>query len=489
ASPNTPPGVACNPTTSPASGTPPQQANRVQSMATEVLAGATPALTWPAQATGATTVAPLKPGTYLLESGTHPSIQVPMGLIGMLVVTAAPSGTTAGIAYSGVTGSTAATTVLPVTYNAEVPLEFSEIDPVQNKEVDLAVRTAGFSETKVWSGLPTDPQGNPGCGNPASGAAYNTCYPPAVNYTPFYYLINGVAFNKTNAPASLFAATAGAGTTTGISGTVLARLVNAGLRMHVPSIVGSLTQGFNGAGAAAPVSGFTLIAEDGNPVPGVQVAGATTAPAAPRVQTDVFMAAGKVFDVMFNVPATPTGATAPPSLAIFARDLGLSGDSSTRDAGMIAYIGVNASGLPVAQGTGVLAAAQANPDTYNSLVAGQPFSVTDPSKGVIANDVNVYGVTLLTAPTSGTLTCNAQPQNSVAGICRNGTFTYTATGTATSDSFTYCANGTVTGTTCSSGLTATVTLGASTLTGPPTAVNQTYTAKTATYIKIPSPGL
>jgi hypothetical protein len=25
------------------------------------------------------------------------------------------------------------------------------------------------------------------------------CYPPAVNYTPLYFLINGVAFNKTNA--------------------------------------------------------------------------------------------------------------------------------------------------------------------------------------------------------------------------------------------------------------------------------------------------
>src|SRR5256886_8321483 len=44
-------------------------------------------------------------------------------------------------------------------------------------------------------------------------------------------------------------------------------------------------------------------------------------------------------------------------------------------------------------------------------------------------------------------------------------FTYVPTGTGTSDSFTYCANGTVTGTTCSSGLTATVTLGAGTLGG------------------------
>ena len=41
----------------------------------------------------------LKPGTYLLESGTHPSIQVPMGLIGMLVVTTAPASAGA-LAYS-----------------------------------------------------------------------------------------------------------------------------------------------------------------------------------------------------------------------------------------------------------------------------------------------------------------------------------------------------------------------------------------------------
>ncbi len=35
------------------------------------------------------------------------------------------------------------------------------------------------------------------------------CYPPAVNYTPLYYLINGVAFDKTNASTSLFPATPG----------------------------------------------------------------------------------------------------------------------------------------------------------------------------------------------------------------------------------------------------------------------------------------
>ena len=264
----TPPSTAC-PGPQTGSGTPPTQANRVQSMAQEVTAGATTAtpLTW----------ANLKPGTYLLESGTHPSIQVPMGLIGMLVVTTAPSGATPGTAYPAGAATAIAAALPAVQYNAEVPLEFSEIDPVQNKEVDVAVRTAGFSETMVWSGLPINQNtGQPGCGNPSS-TTYHQCYPPAVNYTPFYFLINGVAFDKdtTNRGPlqSLFAATAGVtGTpptsvTTGITGTILVRLVNAGLFMHVPSIVGSQTTGFNGAGGSATVAGFTLIAEDGNLVP------------------------------------------------------------------------------------------------------------------------------------------------------------------------------------------------------------------------------
>src|ERR1700751_3396949 len=71
---NTPGGT--NPTF-----TPPPQGPRVQSFATEVPEGATTMLTW----------SKLRPGTYLLESGTHPSIQVPMGLYGILVVTTAPT--------------------------------------------------------------------------------------------------------------------------------------------------------------------------------------------------------------------------------------------------------------------------------------------------------------------------------------------------------------------------------------------------------------
>src|SRR5579864_646213 len=62
---------------------PPPQDDRVQSFATQVAAGVTTALTW----------SNLRPGTYLIESGTHPSIQGPMGLYGILVVTTVPNGT------------------------------------------------------------------------------------------------------------------------------------------------------------------------------------------------------------------------------------------------------------------------------------------------------------------------------------------------------------------------------------------------------------
>ena len=389
--------------------TPPAQGSRVRSFSMEVAAGATTALTWTAP----------RAGTYLLESGTHPSIQGPMGLYGMVVVTDASTGT----AYPG------------VAYNADVKLLLSEIDPVQNIAVQTAVNTAGFSETKVWSGQPG------GCGNPSS-PTFNTCYPPVVNYSPLYYLFNGVAFDKTNPTRSLFPTSPGTGLTP-VTGKVLVRLVNAGLHMHIPSIVGAQT----GVSSAA---GLALIAEDGNPLPGV-----------PRVQSSVFLAAGKTYDVMVNVPAA--GGTA---LPVFDRQLGLSGNKTARDAGMLAYIGINGSGLPSAT---ALTSAAANPDTYNSLITGKTLTVSDPAKGVLANDVGVYGVKVL---------------GTVPGLALNTDGTFTYTGAATT--FTYCGNGTTTGPAC-----ATVTLGAAAMESASgiTLADDGYTSKVATSLSIKFPGI
>jgi len=102
------------------------------------------------------------------------------------------------------------------------------------------------------------------------------------------------------------------------------------------------------------------------------------------------MPAGKTNDVMINVPAA--GGTA---LPVFDRELSLSGNAIGRDTGMLAYIGANGAGLPAAVAIG---AATATPDLYNSLVAGQTFTVSDPSKGVIANDINVTVLTLMPRP-------------------------------------------------------------------------------------------
>ena len=413
--------------------TPPAQVDRVRSMAKEVSNGGHEALVWEN----------LKPGTYLIESATYPSIQVPMGLYGVLIVTTAPiidnSGkiTTPGTAYS---------TPTAVTYDADVPMILSEIDAVQNNAVSQAVGTPGFNETRVWSGLIGK------CGDPNAVGVFKTCYPPAVNYDPRYYLVNGVAFNSAvpgNSTFKLPTVSAGNG--------VLVRFVNAGLRMHIPSIVGAQVIP---SGKTAAVPGFALIAEDGNVLPGI-----------PRLQNEVFLAAGKTYDVMLNPPQVNTPGTYDNiTYPIFDRQLSLS-TNNVRDGGMHAYIALGTGSVSGTFPTPL--SAQANPDSY-ILLSGKTLTVSDPSKGVMANDVGVYGVALLVPPANGTVTLN-----------QDGTFTYIPNSGATSDSFTYVANGT-------SGPTAKVTLGACTGTcmgGAPVATDDSYTSNIASRLQVGTPGV
>src|SRR4029077_10454688 len=184
-------------------------------------------------------------GTYLIESGSYPSIQGPMGLYGVLVVTAAPTGAgtatfAPGIAYPSPAGAATAT---GVPYDADAVLLLSEVDAVQNQAADTAVRTAGFSPFIKWS---------PACSPSGPAATANTCYPPAVDFTPTYYLIDGHSFDRTT-PA-LSALNVGSNYSTG---NVLLRFVNASLRMHMPSVVGLQ---------------MTQIADDGHLQPDVALA-------------------------------------------------------------------------------------------------------------------------------------------------------------------------------------------------------------------------
>src|SRR5882762_350361 len=420
-------------------GVPPVQGTRVQSFSTEVAVGTPASLCW--GVCGVTGAPALKPGTYLIESGTHPSIQGPMGLYGILVVTCAPGSAAATCATPG-TAYPAVGTIAAVTYNTEIPLLLSEIDPVQNAAVNAAVGTSGFNETNVWSGLPG------GCGNPSSGAGvYQTCYPPAVNYDPRYFLINGVSFDQSASWKSQFATTPALA-----AGSVLVRFVNAGLRMHVPSIVGAIT------GGTAAVPGVSLIAEDGNVLPGV-----------PKIQSEVFLAAGKTQDVLINDPA-PAAST----LAVFDRHLSLS-TNNRRGGGMMANIARSAGGFvaPVA-GT-------AADETYY-CVAGTTLAVTDPSKGVLGNDPGANGASLgVVSPAGLSLTFNS-----------DGTFTYTQLPAATTcgGSFTYLVNGLNTATAtiqqCDS---STGSAGGCTVGGAPVAGPIEFTSNVATLYASSPPGV
>src|SRR5204862_452587 len=147
-------------------------------------------------------------------------------------------------------------------------------------------------------------------------------------------------------------------------------LVNAGLRMHVPSIVRAQT------GTPTAVAGFSLIAEDGNVLPGV-----------PRVLSEVFMPAGKTFDVMMNVPTAGT------ALGIFDRELSLSANATA-------------------------------PRTTS------PARLAISPPGVLANDRDAAGypltVDLTTVTAAGAATVVMQPDGSfVATAAAAGTYTFT----------------------------------------------------------------
>jgi uncharacterized repeat protein (TIGR01451 family) len=487
--------------------TPPDQGPRLRSLATELAKGDTQTLTW--------TKTNLRPGTYLIHSGTHPSIQHPMGLYGVLVVTDS--------SYPG------------APFDKDVPLLFSEIDPMQNQAVATAVATAGFSQDATYSRRladavnsvlvtnggsgyttatvtidpPTPCTGNcvqaqatatidPGTGSITAiqlvspnfgGAGYLSppkvtitgngdgtatatsglllaptttcidfkrapvaaCYPPAVAYDPRYYLINGVSFDRTNLAASTFAGPIATATT----GNVLLRLVNAGLRMHVPQVVGA---------------NMTLYAEDGNILPGV-----------PRVQSSVFMAAGKTYDVAINA------GTAAATYPVFDRQLSLS-TNNQRDGGMQAYVTI-AGGATTGVGSNdskVQLSGVTNNKTYY-CVPGVTLSVTDPGAGLLAGATGANGAALLTVGLAGVP--STAPFTNFT-FQSNGTFTYAQDPKATTcgGAFTFAVNGTATIytaaiTQCDAGS------GCSALGGLPKAVDDSYSSAISNRLQIAPPGV
>lgn len=170
---------------------------RVRSFTTEAAIGATVVYTW----TG------LKPGTYLYQSGTHPAVQVQMGLYGALIVNSA----TANQAYDN--ASTA--------YDAQVTLLMSEIDP----ELHYSIESGRYGTP------PPAPPAKPLRGQRTS----------AEDYHPKYFLINGTPYSPGIAP--ILAGNPGQ--------RLLLRFLNAGLIEKTPTLQNHMT----------------VVAEDGNLYP------------------------------------------------------------------------------------------------------------------------------------------------------------------------------------------------------------------------------
>ncbi|MEW6101505.1 MAG: Ig-like domain-containing protein [Candidatus Omnitrophota bacterium] len=146
----------------------PDYPERVRSMAAETLPGDTGVYTW----------TNLRPGTYLYQSGTHPQVQVQMGLYGAAKVFAAD-----GNAYPSLISDT------------EFTLLYSEIDPALHGAVSTGQYGPGTTMTST------------------------------INYNPRYFLVNGEPYTPGQLSLDI-----------NLGQRVLLRLLNAGLQTHVPTI-------------------------------------------------------------------------------------------------------------------------------------------------------------------------------------------------------------------------------------------------------------
>ncbi len=122
----------------------------------------------------------LRPGTFLYQSGSHPAVQVQMGLYGCLTKNFAEGAVKQ--AYEG------------TQYDRESVLVFSEIDPALHDAVVADDFGPGKSMTST------------------------------MDYVPKYFLINGQAFTTAQAPIPVGH----------VNERILLRLVNAGIQSHVP---------------------------------------------------------------------------------------------------------------------------------------------------------------------------------------------------------------------------------------------------------------
>ncbi len=186
----------------------------------------------------------ITPGTYLYHSGSHPAVQVQMGLYGALTQNAVEANTAAipavkAEAYPSLTNGVA-DGLLRYAYDQELLFLYSEIDPA----LHLAVA------------------GGPG-GVPAP--TYGTsAYPSTLDYNPKYFLVNGEVLD--DSAADVIAA----------GSATLVRFLNASLWDHAPQFLGTYVK---------------VIAEDGKLYPYA------------RQHYSLLLAAGKTLDAVLSPAA------------------------------------------------------------------------------------------------------------------------------------------------------------------------------------------
>jgi len=190
------------------------------------------------------------------------------------------------------------------------------------------------------------------CGNPAS-ANYHTCYPPAVNYIPAVLHDQRGRLQQTNSPASLFPDFAG----------------------RYPAPGWSCAPGHAACACTCPRSSDRLTDTGGA---GMSLIRKTaTCCGRGRVPNEVFMPAGKTYDVMATLRLRAAGDCPFPIYVPRVEPVGQRGGTRRRNA---ATSGINGSAIPNAP---ALTPRAGQPGCLHRVRARRsPYR--DPSKGVIA---------------------------------------------------------------------------------------------------------
>jgi FtsP/CotA-like multicopper oxidase with cupredoxin domain len=250
------------------------------------------------------TGANVKEGTYLYQSGTHPSVQVQMGLYGTLIVYPGSGQVfgAPGTAYAApaTPGGNAARPA--VHYDTEAVLLFSEIDPALHD----AVTTGHFGA------------------NPSTVNVQANWMTSTANYTPRYFMVNGAPYsaNSPVIPAGTFGQT------------VLLRFLNAGLATKVPTIQDTYnlimsppTPLATPANPQANLPYMTILAEDGYPVPWL------------KEEYSLLLTAGKTMDALITTASSVSTGAKGANIAVYDRRLNLT-NSPLSPGGQFAYLHV-----------------------------------------------------------------------------------------------------------------------------------------------------